>query len=534
MNITADTFGPLAAQNMMKETAVRNTKDSHRSLTTKTITTSGQKDTGRDVPLSWNSDRGSEPTQLGLMPLAEKESRQRSLPHRLRAERRPPKDSRILTLLSNLAQKLNSPPGRTSLGDLTIEFTESSGQSSVEQFVGGSTPPSTESESVSQSGSWTEGARQTDNSTQQVIIYVRVSTNEQASEGRSLEGQKDELRSIVAESDSMELYCDPIEDDGISGTDFDREGIQRVAEIVQQENISHLLVDDIDRIGRTIPETMMFIQRLRDQHGVKIRTRTVEFDVVKVPDRMRVAVLALMADIGTRNRARSSRRSSARGFIESKQWNSWYHGVPLGYESTDDGWIRVKEELRPVITDLFKSFVRKEQYAAVAKKINRGYGSKLEKPLTSQRVKRLLTRPVYIGKPAIPVKNLENYDPNPEVDDPSLQMISEDLFERTQSRVQSIADKHSTDTGVTSEPEDFIEEFDPGILEVTSPLVQLLCPSCGSEMVADGQYTLEQGVASHIYECTSDDCNYHRQWPRKDEYERMKMLKKIDEYKDIL
>lgn len=90
MNITADAFGPLAAPNMEKETAVRNTKDSHRSLTTKTITTSDQKDTGGDVPLSWGSDRGLVSTQLGLMPAAEKESRQRSLPHRLRTGRRPP------------------------------------------------------------------------------------------------------------------------------------------------------------------------------------------------------------------------------------------------------------------------------------------------------------------------------------------------------------------------------------------------------------------------------------------------------------
>jgi len=90
MNITADAFGPLAAQNMMKESAVRNTKDSHRSLATKTITTSGQKDTGGDVLLSWNGDRGSESTQFGLMPVAEKESRQRSLPHELRTGRTPP------------------------------------------------------------------------------------------------------------------------------------------------------------------------------------------------------------------------------------------------------------------------------------------------------------------------------------------------------------------------------------------------------------------------------------------------------------
>jgi len=203
-----------------------------------------------------------------------------------------------------------------------------------------------------------------------VLIYVRVSTDEQEKNGRSIDSQIEELRSIVESDPEIELYREPIRDEGETGTDFDRDGIQRIARLAQREDVTHLMVDTIDRIGRSVAETLMFVHELREKFDVNIMSRGREIDVRKPTDRLQVTMRATMADFGTRNRARSSKRSSTDNFLKNKQWKSWYHSVPLGYElenqDGDDpasqGWIQRIDELEPVINDIYIEFINTGNY----------------------------------------------------------------------------------------------------------------------------------------------------------------------------
>lgn len=383
------------------------------------------------------------------------------------------------------------------------------------------------------------------------LIYLRVSSNEQSKDGRSLESQEDELTSIVEDNPNMRIYTpEPIRDKGETGTDFDREGIQRVAKLAHDDEVTHLFVDTIDRIGRSVAETIMFIKHLRTKCEVKLLTRSQEFDVLKPTDKMQVTMLAAMADFGTMNRARSSHRSKADNFLKDKQWSSWYGSeVPVGYEiiggeEEEEGWIQSIEWLEPIIRDVFDEFIEKESYAKVESEINAKYdeefdchdefGSEEDDGLTYSQIRSMLRRPVYMGEPTIPVTSLEHYESNPSVEDPELSIINEETFEEAQEIIAKLREKHSSKEDLTFSPADYSEEFSPFVVDTVSPIVELRCPKCRELLNSRGQYQIDGEHASRTYECSDADCDFYRRWPKESERGMMKMLTKVDELHSII
>ncbi len=395
-----------------------------------------------------------------------------------------------------------------------------------------------------------------------VIIYVRVSTDEQKKNGRSIDSQIEELTSIVDRDPETILYQKPIKDEGETGTNFDRDGIQEVAKLAQNDEVTHLMVDTIDRIGRSVAETLMFVHELREKFDVKLMTRGRELDVRIPKDRLQVTMRATMADFGTRNRARSSNRSSADNFLKNNQWTSWYQSVPFGYELENEdgkdpkskGWIRPVKKLEPVISDIYTEFIRSESYKKTARIINKKHSQLIndyyeerskeddennyerkDTPLEARQIKSIVNRPVYRGEPTIPVTDFEHYDSYPSVNDPQLQFIDESTSKEAEKISAKIAEKYSTDKDLTIDPNDYPDEFNPYLIETVSPPVRLVCPECSSDFVADGhQRKLDGGLGSRVYKCSNDECEHQRRWPRESEVEMMKMISKFDELHSIL
>jgi len=102
------------------------------------------------------------------------------------------------------------------------------------------------------------------------IIYVRESDISSVEDGRNLDGQIEECKQ-TAKDEGIELVCEPITDEGKTGTNFDREGIREVF-VKAQRNVDYLIVDDLSRLGRSAPETLYFIHYMEDTVGVTIMT----------------------------------------------------------------------------------------------------------------------------------------------------------------------------------------------------------------------------------------------------------------------
>lgn len=315
-----------------------------------------------------------------------------------------------------------------------------------------------------------------------VVIYVRVSSDEQKRNGRSIRSQLEELKSIIENNSDISLYCKPIVDDGETGTNFDRDGIMKAAKMAQNEQVTHLMVDTIDRIGREIARTLMYIQDLRERYDTKIMNGRREIDMKMPEHKMIASSKAMTANFATQNRARSAKRASADGFLKDKQYSSWYRKAPLGYKFENEngndpesrGWIEPIEELDPVIEDIYNEFIQRESYAEAAEYVNDEHedvindyysdraehieGEEYERsdePIDGSQIKSIISDPVYEGEPLIPVTDFQQYGNNPSVDDDELAFISPETNRKAQEVAAKIHNKYSTDKETSLEPEEY-------------------------------------------------------------------------------
>ena len=83
-----------------------------------------------------------------------------------------------------------------------------------------------------------------------VGIYMRLSQEDlREGESLSIENQRTMLTKYVEEQKGWTLY-DEYVDDGISGTTFDRPGVQRLLEDAKSGKINLILCKDMSRFGR--------------------------------------------------------------------------------------------------------------------------------------------------------------------------------------------------------------------------------------------------------------------------------------------
>lgn len=396
-----------------------------------------------------------------------------------------------------------------------------------------------------------------------VIPYTRVSSDEQEKNGRSIDSQQEEISSIVENNSKIGYYTEFIEDKGESGTNFNRQGIQRVAKLAREPDVTHIIVDTIDRIGRNVSKTLMFIENMRDKHDVKILQRESEFDILNPEDKMVLNHKVMIAEFSTQNRARSSKRSSADNFIENKQWCSWYRWERFGYKLENEkgtdaeskGWLEKVDGMGPIIEDIFSKFIEERGYKPVKEFLNDNHAEEIreyknsrlkhrdhdgseddkigptEEPMKKGDIKPIITDPVYKGEPMIPVSEFSHYDSEPVVQDSNLEFIDENMFTKAQEIVADISDKYSTNADNILDPDEYFDEFNPFAIETVCPQAKLVCPKCTAELNFDGGIrTISGKYSTRIYECTNDDCDYSDRWPKAEQKDRIELLTQMEEY----
>ncbi len=350
------------------------------------------------------------------------------------------------------------------------------------------------------------------------VIYVRVSSNEQT-DGRSIPAQIDALESI-ADNYDVTLRTEPIRDEGESGTDFNRDGIMEVFRLALEGKISYLFVDDIDRLGRTHAQTLYFIHCLTQELDVEIVTQDGELGFSQMNGKMEATWKTLASEWEVMDHGKDARRSKAKGFLEEKNWSSWYRTVPFGYEESDD-WIGVNTELKNSAETMFEAINETRCYADTADQVNATCDEEFH--VSASQVKRHLQNPVYVGEPSIPIEQLPDYDHKGFVDDPDLQIIDQETFETTQETIEEITRRNSSKES-EADVRDYVDQFGLFLVNETSPVVTLQCPRCGSRVVRDGQAELDMGMDAHHYRCTNEECNVNRKWPLEAEAELVELL----------
>lgn len=127
-----------------------------------------------------------------------------------------------------------------------------------------------------------------------VVLYQRVSTAAQAADGHGLDAQRARLDAFAAER-GMEVV-EVIADEGQSGKDLKRPGMQRVIELAEAGLIDGLVVTKTDRVSCSLRDLLNLIEVFR-KHGVALVTTDEAFDTTTPMGKAMQAVSAAFGEL---------------------------------------------------------------------------------------------------------------------------------------------------------------------------------------------------------------------------------------------
>lgn len=345
--------------------------------------------------------------------------------------------------------------------------------------------------------------------TEKALIYLRVSTQHQVENHRSLKDQRQSSKAI-AETHDLPIKR-IIDDKAESGTDFDRDGIREVRHRAEDGDVSYVIVDQLDRIGRSAVETLYYITELREECGVTIITSEKgEIDISETNDLIYVMLQSVASQATIETQARRAEAGVAQEFQE-KNWFSAFGKVPFGYQETDDGWIAVDPDENETVLRTVDVLLKADPSRAYTETLN--VVPDLPDDWDHTNIRDFLSRPLLAGRPTTSYVDYTRNSEDKEktiVHDESLRILDDETFEKVQHKIDQIYDRYSSDKDEPDDVESLVDEFGPDNIVNCHEIIQQRCPECDTELVKNGRRGLNTRVV-HIYRCPNyDDCG--KQW----------------------
>lgn len=299
------------------------------------------------------------------------------------------------------------------------------------------------------------------------VIYTRVSTEEQASEGYSLNAQKSELIKYC-ESENFEVIK-IYEDEGISGKDiFIRPKLVELLNDSSNNLFDIIVVWDTTRLSRDSSDMGYIIKKLKankiDLISVTqgINTRTDEG----------IFQLQLMGSFGELERRKIIKRVKT-GMMEKARQGEWNGGLVLGYDSLNRK-LEINKREAEIVKKIFQMFLEGTNIKKIMLDLNDSFiKTKRGNKFTYNAIRDILANPIYKGY--IRFGQYEN--------------CSEDKTKRAKEDIIFVKGKHKAI--IDEETFDKVQSIfnsrkrgsrgNPGVYLFSS---LLRCPKCGAKMNA--------------------------------------------------
>ncbi|OAO78072.1 Integrase [Anoxybacillus flavithermus] len=269
-----------------------------------------------------------------------------------------------------------------------------------------------------------------------VALYIRVSTEEQAREGYSIQAQRNKLEAYCVSQgwDVVGFYID----DGYSAKDLERPEMKRMLKHIEQGLIDCVLVYRLDRLTRSVLDLYKLLE-VFEKHNCKFKSATEVYDTTSAMGRMFITIVAAMAQWERENLAERVRM----GMQEKARQGKWVINVaPYGYDidRTTDTLV-VNQQEAVIVRKIYDMYLSGMGMHKIALSLNnQGTATKSGAAWTSNKVKYVLTNPLYIGTMRYNYRvNNENYF---EVDGAVPAIISEEVFERAQKIIEKRKTAH--------------------------------------------------------------------------------------------
>ena len=268
----------------------------------------------------------------------------------------------------------------------------------------------------------------------QAAAYVRLSKEDLISasgartESNSISNQKQLILDFVKDKADIQIVSIR-EDDGYTGTDYDRPDFQRMMDDIHAGIVNCVIVKDLSRFGREYINAGKYIDRLFPYYGVRLISINDGIDTItrNSSDDFNIMVKNLMNDNYCRDIS-----IKIRSQLQVKRKNGEFIGAfaPYGYEKSveDKNKLVIDLYAAEVVRDIFRWKLEGINQDAIARRLNEqgilspmeykkskglsyktSFKTKSKALWTPVAVRRILTNPVYVGTLIQGIRTRPNY-----------------------------------------------------------------------------------------------------------------------------
>ncbi|EGT3616821.1 recombinase family protein [Clostridium perfringens] len=331
-----------------------------------------------------------------------------------------------------------------------------------------------------------------------IAIYCRVSTDEQAENGYSIDEQEQKLKEWCKKMGYVIYKC--YSDRGISGKNIkDRPALKELLSDAKERKFDMVISWKINRISRRL-EDVLKIVNLLEKNNITFKSYSEPFETDTPAGRMQFQMMALIGEFERGTIAQNVKM----GMCAKAKSGNWCGGRVLGYdlvpnnspeeEKKGKNKLEINEKEAEIVRFIFNEYSKGKGYKAITNQINKlGYKTKKGNNFSVGSIRDILTNPVYIGEIRYNVrqnwseKRRRDINPNPiRVKGKHEAIIDKELWDKVQLILESKKGKPSR------------------IYDGEYPLTGILrCPKCGAGMVISRTTnTLADGTKRRIaYYC---------------------------------
>jgi len=229
-----------------------------------------------------------------------------------------------------------------------------------------------------------------------VVLYVRVSTKEQAEEGYSVGAQLEKMRYYCKSKEW--IITEEYVDGGFSGSNMDRPALEKLIRDASHHKMDMVLVYKLDRLSRSQKDTLYLIEEIFNANGVDFTSMQENFDTSTPLGMAMVGILSVFAQL---ERSQIAERMMMGKDARAKEGRYLGHETPpIGYD-----YDQIKGELIPIeyealqVREIYRMFIEENMpILAIQKAMHEKYTNRYGDYGFDSTIRNILTNPVYTGR----------------------------------------------------------------------------------------------------------------------------------------
>lgn len=254
---------------------------------------------------------------------------------------------------------------------------------------------------------------------QRVAIYARVSTQEQAENGNSLDFQIEKLKAYC-QLHGYKIVGEYV-DAGVSGAKSERPALNKLKKDIDKIDI--VLIYKLDRLSRSIKDTMNLIEDLFKPNNVNLISLSENFDTSQA---MGMATIGMLSTFAQLERETIKERMMA-GKIQAVKNGKNINKTPFGYIKKDGQLIK-DERTKDCVDFIFKKMLEGKSLHETVKLLEMSEYNNLRK-WSFVCINRMTKNKVYCGHTESLGEIIKNTHDN-YINDKEYKYINELLLER--------------------------------------------------------------------------------------------------------